>query len=347
MKPDQPSECTNCSCQERWLLHNVRLREVYHRLCTSCVLKLHPGLFCPVCFEVYEGGSLPVDRVMCLRCSSVPHSSCVAKEVASCYICPPCLNPNFVFFSSGSLSLGCRNVKGETFGGGDRGAIDVKTAKVLVAAAHIASISMSKAAGVAKMEAEKKVREAASARKRARDALQRVSDLAFAEKAEGRDLKVVDRVGMPMPLPLAEQQNKFKATNDGGVSPVMEQKPFANHIGRHQIEAGGALPSNNIVHGDKDRVLAGFCPPKAVQRGGTSNGVSFEDRNKLKGSIPLVADSPRLPKIEPATGFSRNNIAQGEKEKNGLLSAPPALGTLQHLQKGEVIGDPLKAKPNN
>ncbi|KAK9161851.1 hypothetical protein Syun_008192 [Stephania yunnanensis] len=287
---------------------------------------------------------------MCLRCSSVPHSSCVAKEVASCYICPPCLNPNFVFFSSGSLSLGCRNVKGETFGGGDRGAIDVKTGKVLVAAAHIASISMSKAAGVAKMEAEKKVREAALARKRAREALKRVSDLGFAEKAEGRDSKVVDKVAMSMPPrpPLVEHQKKFKGTNDGGVSPVLEHKPFVNHIARRPLEAGGALPSNNVVLEDKDKVLAGFCPPKAVQRGGTSNGGSVEDRNRLKGTT-LVTDSLRHSKIEPATRLStpRHNIAPGEKEKNGLFSAPPALGTPRHLQKSEVIGDPLMTKPNN
>lgn len=62
-------------------------------------------------------------------------------------------------------------------------------AKQLVAAAQIAVASMNKAAEVARAEAERTVREAAVARKRAREALERVACLASKEKIGSKSLE--------------------------------------------------------------------------------------------------------------------------------------------------------------
>lgn len=62
--------------------------------------------------------------------------------------------------------------------------MDVGSAKALVAAAKIAALSMSKAAAVARVEAERRVKEAALAKKRAREALESLLYLAAEEERE-------------------------------------------------------------------------------------------------------------------------------------------------------------------
>lgn len=61
-------------------------------------------------------------------------------------------------------------------------AIDIGSAKVLVAAARIAASSMSKAAAAARIDAERRCKEAALARKKAREALEQVAYLVAKEK---------------------------------------------------------------------------------------------------------------------------------------------------------------------
>lgn len=88
----------------------------------------------------------------------------------------------------------------------DSKTIDKDSAKVLVAAARIASVSMSKAATVARVEAERRVKEAALARKRARESLERVAYLTlkykdFSQVSKGADHKNhtgADRIDMPV-----------------------------------------------------------------------------------------------------------------------------------------------------
>lgn len=60
--------------------------------------------------------------------------------------------------------------------------LDVGSARALVAAAKIAALSMSKAAAMARVEAERRVKEAALAKKRAREALERLLYLAAEER---------------------------------------------------------------------------------------------------------------------------------------------------------------------
>ncbi|XP_057958972.1 uncharacterized protein LOC131151667 [Malania oleifera] len=189
MKREHPSDCSNCSAEERILLYNVRHRGLSRRLCAACVLKLHPGSFCPICFTVY-GDHPPADRRVCLKCSSVAHSSCVGGPDASAsYECPPCSNPSFLFFQLN------KKIKPSSDSESDpKREIDLDSAKALLAAARIASASMAKAVNVARVEAERRVREAALAKRRAREALERVAYLVAKDKEKNPAPKVHSKV---------------------------------------------------------------------------------------------------------------------------------------------------------
>ncbi|CAM8928554.1 unnamed protein product [Rhodiola kirilowii] len=170
---NKPSnECGNCSFKDRWLLHYVRLRGEHRRLCTSCVLKLHPAAFCSICFELFEGSLPHHERVNCNKCSSVTHPGCVADSdnVSKSYTCASCSDPKFRFF----------DVKRD---GENRMEIDLKSAKVLLCAARISAESMSRAVNVAEADAHRRVKEATVSRKRAREALEEMCAMVAKEKA--------------------------------------------------------------------------------------------------------------------------------------------------------------------
>ncbi|XP_062004448.1 uncharacterized protein LOC133721753 [Rosa rugosa] len=161
-------ECSNCGTKKGWVLHNVRYRATLRRLCTSCVLRLHPASFCPICFLFQDHNhnnsqnAPPPNLVSCSKCPSLSHSDCLPPYAAfspSPFLCPPCAsaNPKFSFFE-----LDDRNR-----------VLDKRLAAVLLCAASIAASSMSKAVANSRAEAERRVREAALARKRAREALDR------------------------------------------------------------------------------------------------------------------------------------------------------------------------------
>ncbi|KAL6343862.1 hypothetical protein AAG906_027633 [Vitis piasezkii] len=173
MKRDHLSECGGCGSQHPFFLCNVRHRGTYRRLCPSCVLKNHPGSFCPVCFEVYSDSPPPShQRLTCFKCPSISHLACAGGPAnaypGARYQCPPCSSPNFSFFSNAHSN--------------SNSAINRDTALALVAASRIASASMKKAAAVARVEAERRVKEASLARKRAREALERLAYLVSKDK---------------------------------------------------------------------------------------------------------------------------------------------------------------------
>ncbi|KAL3515866.1 hypothetical protein ACH5RR_022768 [Cinchona calisaya] len=206
IKPDQsspsaaaaaaaPTTCGNCGVEERRLLHHVRHRGVFRRLCTTCVLRLHPQSFCPTCFAVYHPSpppSGPNDAVTCIKCYSSSHSRCVGPNSPNPYICPNCVNPNSPIFAlKKAKDLGIESseaVSGNN--AGDCRVIDKKAAKILLAAARIAAVSMSKAAVAARAEAERRAKEAAFTRKRAREALEHVAYLVAKEKLKKKEAAV-------------------------------------------------------------------------------------------------------------------------------------------------------------
>ncbi|KAK2646389.1 hypothetical protein Ddye_021584 [Dipteronia dyeriana] len=171
----QSFDCGGCGSNDRFLLHNVRHRGSYRRLCTNCILKTHQGHFCPICLNAYDTSPSPSHaRLTCAKCPSVCHLSCATSSSSSSFVCPPCLNPNFAFFEvNGDTQMDASD---------DKRAMDLGSAKALVAAAKIAASSMIKAAAVARVEAERRVKEATLAKKRAREALERLLYLAAKEK---------------------------------------------------------------------------------------------------------------------------------------------------------------------
>ncbi|XP_050218762.1 uncharacterized protein LOC126669358 [Mercurialis annua] len=174
------TKCSGCGGEKRWLLHSVRHRGIYRRLCTDCMLKRHQGLFCPLCFHVYSDDDkrcvIPAveERLMCLNCPSISHLACApSSSHPLLFLCPACSSSNFSFFDDNPSS----------------NAIDIDSARALVAAAKISAVAMAKAAAVARVEAERRVQEASLAKKRARDALERFAFLSSAALGNEEQLR--------------------------------------------------------------------------------------------------------------------------------------------------------------
>ncbi|KAI9081014.1 hypothetical protein K1719_036994 [Acacia pycnantha] len=178
------AECSNCGLKNRWLVHHVQLRGIDRRVCTSCVLRLHPSSFCPSCFEFFDHplsstSSASAHRFLsCIKCSSLTHIQCLPSPPPphSAFLCPPCSTPNFFFFDLDKPDSGLTKT---------RPVLDKKLALVLLCAAKIASASMNKAETLARAKADRTVREAALARKRAKEALQQFSVGLKVRRVEG------------------------------------------------------------------------------------------------------------------------------------------------------------------
>ncbi|GER36456.1 calcium-dependent protein kinase 21 [Striga asiatica] len=182
--------CGNCGVEERRLLHHVRHRGIFRRLCTTCVLRLHPQSFCPVCYQVYPPAP-PLDAVAtCFKCYSSSHSQCVrpagGPPHTTPYVCLLCLHPNTPIFKLKSAKEANICEPSDVDLDGCR-VMDRDAAKKLLAAAKIASMSMNKAVTSAKAEAERRAKEAAYTRKRAKEALDYVAHLVMKEKLRKKE----------------------------------------------------------------------------------------------------------------------------------------------------------------
>ncbi|MBA0681667.1 hypothetical protein Goari_023453, partial [Gossypium aridum] len=147
-------------------------------------------------------------RLICLKCPSISHLSCSSASLSpSSFTCPPCSNPNFSFFNltpTKKPKSTPDHPPGSTLDGDDDNnkttntrVIDKEAAKALLAAAKIAAASMTKAAAVAKVEAERRVKEATLAKKRAKEALERLALLA----RKDNDRHKSSLVGIPKSKP--------------------------------------------------------------------------------------------------------------------------------------------------
>ncbi|CAL9096316.1 unnamed protein product [Musa textilis] len=208
----RPAGCggDGCSARDPWPLHHVRHRTVFCRLCTSCVLRYHPGSFCVSCFDLLldGGGASPVVR--CSRCSSIAHSACVL-EAAPSFVCPSCSD------AGGSSSY---------FSLGEEKSIDLKSAKVLLAAAKLAAASMGRVAACTRADAERKTKEAVVARKRAREALEKVLLLSQSEKEKKN--RVADQIAAPSPQPQVVDSKKKMPKLSSTVAAMVGQKRVQN-----------------------------------------------------------------------------------------------------------------------
>ncbi|KAF8401221.1 hypothetical protein HHK36_012150 [Tetracentron sinense] len=210
MKRDQASDCDGCSSEERWVLHRVRHRGIYRRLCTSCVLNIFPGSFCPICYELH----------LHMKCPSISH---LASDVAAHYLCPPCVSPSFLFFDVGTSNN--NKIKGED------GAINHKSAKLLLAAAGIATLSMNKAVNTARRKGS---------------------------------------VGVPGSVPALEQKKKPKGNSVVSVA-VAAQKRIQTHLRGEGMDHSGGIPKSLNNAGSKWAGFQELMIAPGVPKNGVSN----------------------------------------------------------------------------
>ncbi|ESQ35919.1 hypothetical protein EUTSA_v10008580mg [Eutrema salsugineum] len=169
---DSGEICEECG-SGAWVIHPARVRTVLRFLCTHCLLRKHPQSFCPSCFAFYDSSPPhPSRRVTCYNCLSNTHIVCAGEVNSSTFLCPPCRDPDsFSFFRPIIGTNGSRS-------------IDKSLSEVFLCAAKISASSMNKAVSATRCEAERKGKEAALARKRAREALEDVVKLDDKEKAK-------------------------------------------------------------------------------------------------------------------------------------------------------------------
>ncbi|KAL0302618.1 UNVERIFIED_CONTAM: hypothetical protein Sangu_3089800 [Sesamum angustifolium] len=294
--------CGNCGVEERRLLHHVRHRGIFRRLCTTCVLRLHPQSFCPTCFQVYPPPPSNDAVLTCFKCYSSSHSHCVAAGATSPpspYACPLCLHPNTPIFKlktakEANVDISeAMNVKSE-----DCRVMDRDAAKKLLAAAKIASASMNKAAVAAKAEAERRAKEAAFTRKRAKEALEHVAYLVMKDKLRKKEAALAGS-GEVAGLGVGGGGSNVGYTGSGGIGGVkMERENNVNVSisisNRNGSVASGLAPSivveekkmNNV--GNVDRV------DNSNQVLAALNAVELRE-NEMGGITPQSLASQVLP----------------------------------------------------
>ncbi|KAI3946841.1 hypothetical protein MKW98_003404 [Papaver atlanticum] len=320
-KPKKITECSNCTSIQKWVLHNIRHRGDIRKFCTSCVLKLHPGLFCPNCFEVYETSNLSssiaitsTNRVTCLKCPSVVHHDCISKDIVNRYVCPTCLNPNFDFVDLGKpLNDVIPSSR----------VIDLNKAKVFLAAATISSVSMERAALTLRVEAEKRVKEAAIARKIAKDVLENVNVVAMEEK-EKKDMNMEVGGSSSVIVPVEEEKKEKKPKgsryavekskgNSAVAAAVAAQKRFQSQVSLALTDGKGKDKSRDgFGSREKETPIQFYSPPPPVQKP-LSNGVLGNQQAQSSGATLLGKEKNRLISFAHGVKQTQGNSSEGEK----------------------------------
>ncbi|XP_073106800.1 uncharacterized protein [Elaeis guineensis] len=289
--PPRPAGCggDGCDARDPWPLHHVRHRTVFCRLCTSCVLKYHSGSFCVACFELLDALPLPPPAalpslVRCSRCPSIAHSACLQEaERGSTYLCPSCSNPeSFSYFRVSK--------------DGQQRSFDLTSAKVLLAATRLSVASMSRAAAAARAEAERKVREAALARKRAREMLERVFTLSKMEK-----------------------EKKKKEANEAVVVPVPEVAETKKKMPKLSSTVAAVVGQKSVQNRDTDRWMK-FQEPVATALKPVQGLV--DDKSKVTSLTGMHnhANNGDMKGNLGSLSRSGNNVGQRESKERGVLS---------------------------
>ncbi|KAL8061407.1 hypothetical protein ABFS82_02G084200 [Erythranthe guttata] len=179
----ETQQCNVCRSADAVALHNLHHRGALAFLCSACVLRRHPGKFCPLCFEAYDDATTTANtrpsahsRITCHRCTAVVHSACLPSSVRPSsttlrYLCPQCSHP------SSSPVVDSKSDDGRPV------VFTRDLAKQIFCAAKIVSVIMHKAAAAARADAEQKAGEAIAAKKKAKQAIERASYVMANEQA--------------------------------------------------------------------------------------------------------------------------------------------------------------------
>uniref|UniRef100_A0A7N0UVK4 Uncharacterized protein n=1 Tax=Kalanchoe fedtschenkoi TaxID=63787 RepID=A0A7N0UVK4_KALFE len=166
---------------------------------------------------------------MCLTCPSVSHLSCtMSGDHAMRYECRHCHNRNpslFEFKFDGRR----RGGKGEE--------IDLDSAGKLFAAAWIASASLQKAAVATRAEADRRAGEVVVARKKAKEALERLASLTSREDVEnGQNGSGLMRIGQTSGAGAGSGGNtagKLSQDGEGGSKVTKEMTAVVGKLSRN------------------------------------------------------------------------------------------------------------------
>ncbi|XP_006645704.1 uncharacterized protein LOC102709419 [Oryza brachyantha] len=162
-----PGDCEGVGCTSSghvWHLHRLHHSDDgICSLCSSCVLLRHRDNFCSVCLLFVFPDATPQDDVYdpvvsCSSCGVAPvavaHRACVPDPY--CFVCPAC----------------AAAAEGKPFSyTGDPHTPGELATRALVVAARLAHESLERAAAAAREHADRRIREAAVAKKRVRDML--------------------------------------------------------------------------------------------------------------------------------------------------------------------------------
>lgn len=212
------------------------------------------------------------------------------------FSCSSCLNPNALVLNLNRLENGSRT--------GGR-AIDSNAARLLYAAGKIASMSMNKAEIAASTEAEKRSKEAAYTKKRAREALDHVVYLMVKEKRIAIENKKVvnSAVATQAAVPAA-------VVVDGGA--VNNKVDASNEV----LEALNAVEIK-----EKGRQLQGFPVKSAVPETTQGNGVVVMEVDVVNGKDSVV------------NSITENGSGKSDHLEKAVSSLDPLIGQEQTQEK--------------
>ncbi|GAA0175236.1 hypothetical protein LIER_28456 [Lithospermum erythrorhizon] len=351
--------CGNCGGGERRLLHHIHHRGSFRRLCTTCVLLLHPQSFCPTCFTVYNHPSSPPNaNVTCTNCYSVSHASCVGPTRQHPYTCPMCCAtsnkaPIFVLKNVTDLiSKGSRRGAHDFFTcpNDENGVvIDLNAARILVAAATISSLSMRKAEMAAKFEAGRRAKEAAEATKRAKHALQHMAAVV------SYDEKMKKNEGSRIEVPVVQfrgnvgggmerTQRRDRYSHDGGGGSLERNRVLGNLERLKRSSNGTSVRDVTRVELRENGVLGGIRDNYSDYKVENGGGGSL-DRNRVSGNLERLKKSLNWMSVRDVTGVElretgvlggiRDSYSYDRVENGGggLLERNQVLGSLERLER--------------
>lgn len=178
-------------------------------------------------------------------------------------------------------------------------------------------MSMSKAATTVRLEAERKVKEAALARKRAREALERAALVASNEKEKGKEAKE----GVSDAIAVVEPKKKMKGNS--GVASAAAVAAGPKRVQSHKLGGFASAPLGNAGMREKEKWGGFQATAVLVQRApkkGVAAAAAAEEKDKSTGSPSSVLGRHHL----------QNHAVDEEKEKNRAVSGSSAVsGQLQ------------------
>nr|XP_027088995.1 uncharacterized protein LOC113710277 [Coffea arabica] len=244
-------QCMLCDLGKPPFLHHVYHNNNYLQLCTSCLLNVYRGAYCPICFQVYEpeNPNPSSDLVNCYCCPAITHLSCINSGAAATstsisitirgvpYICRSCADPNFNFFNLGA------DEKTKML------MIDQHFANQLIAASVISERTMKEAAELHRRWAEMKAEEALQARKEAKLAIEFLAQMIsqFNVSNNSEDAPIIS---------ISSSSSEFNESDNSVDAPIYTISSSSSQFNESDSSVNGpseSIPSSSHSRESKNR----------------------------------------------------------------------------------------------